>query len=96
MRHLNLLGFFKGKNPDILEEFKCKFINLRTENGIQRNDLISILEVLEKQAGHTYSKSLAISHCLISYQMAFIKAHYPIEFTTAIWKVENYKEYAKR
>ena len=82
---------FKSKNPNKLEEIKDKFLKLGNENGIKRKDLISIWEILEKQAAHTYSKSQAISICLISYQMAFIKAHYPIEFTTAIWKVENRK-----
>ena len=87
---------FKTKNPDKLEEFKDKFLKLGNENGIKRKDLISIWEILEKQAAHTYSKSQAISICLISYQMAFIKAHYPIEFITAIWKVENHKEIVKK
>ena len=87
---------FKSKNPDKLEEIKYTFLKLGNENGILGKDLISIWEVLEKQAENTYSKSQAISHCLISYQMAFIKAHYPIEFTTAIWKVENHKEIVKK
>lgn len=83
---------FKSKNPYKLEEIKYKFLKLGNENGILGKDLISIWEVLEKQAENAYSKSQAISLCLMSYQMAFIKAHYPIEFTTAIWKVEYHKE----
>lgn len=90
------IRIFKSKNPDKLEEFKNKFLKLGNKNGIQGKNLISIWEVLEKQAAHTYSKSQAISICVISYQMAFIKAHYPIEFITAIWKVENHTENVKK
>lgn len=87
---------FPKKDYNKMVEFQSKFIELGIENGYLKKDLFIIREILARCAGFAFGKFHAISYCYISYQMAFIKAQYPIEFTTAIWYLENHKEIAKK
>lgn len=43
---------------------------------------------MDKFAGYGFNKSHAAAYALISYQTAYLKAHYPVEFITASINLE--------
>ena len=57
----------------------CKSVNNIPEK--QAND---IFDLLEKFAGYGFNKSHSAAYGLISYQTAFLKANYPVEFMAAV------------
>ena len=53
------------------------------ERGIQRGQAETIFELLAKFADYGFNKSHAAAYALVSYQTAYMKAHYPVEFLAA-------------
>lgn len=65
-----------------------KFIEGAKQNNIEANKAREIFEMVEKFAGYGFNKSHAAAYALISYQTAFLKANFPLEFTTAAFNLE--------
>ncbi len=59
------------------------FIEGAVANGIERGTATSIFDQMEKFASYGFNKSHAAAYSLISYQTAYLKAHYPVEFMSA-------------
>ena len=43
-----------------------------------------IFDLLEKFAGYGFNKSHAVAYAMVAYQTAYLKAHYPVEFYSAM------------
>ena len=54
------------------------------KNGIDGEVAKTIFDQMEKFASYGFNKSHAAAYSLISYQTAYLKAHYPVEFMCAI------------
>ncbi|MBJ6977984.1 MULTISPECIES: DNA polymerase III subunit alpha [unclassified Luteimonas] len=53
-------------------------------HGIEPRVSGPIFDLLEKFAGYGFNKSHAAAYALVSYQTAWLKAHYPAEFMAAV------------
>jgi len=53
-------------------------------NKIAEKKASAIFDLLEKFAGYGFNKSHSAAYGLISYQTAYLKAHYPIEFMAGL------------
>ena len=53
-------------------------------HGIKPDVSGPIFDLLEKFAGYGFNKSHAAAYALVSYQTAWLKAHYPAEFMAAV------------
>ena len=53
------------------------------KNGLEKNQANEIFDLVDKFAGYGFNKSHAAAYALISYQTAYLKAHYLPEFLTA-------------
>ncbi|HVI24999.1 MAG TPA: DNA polymerase III subunit alpha [Xanthomonadaceae bacterium] len=53
-------------------------------HGIEPKVSGPIFDLLEKFAGYGFNKSHAAAYALVSYQTAWLKAHYPAEFMAAV------------
>jgi DNA polymerase-3 subunit alpha len=60
------------------------FTNGALKNGINPEVAKNIFDQMEKFASYGFNKSHAAAYSLISYQTAYLKAHYPVEFMCAI------------
>lgn len=85
------------KIASLLEEQKSKMIEGMIKNGIDQETAEKIWSWYEPFARYGFNKSHSISYAMISYQTAYLKAHYPIEFITALFihegnDVERIKE----
>ena len=73
------------KDPKLLEEQREKFIEGAVKNGAKEKFAKEVFEkVIEPFAGYGFNKAHAVCYGLIAYQTAYLKAHYPIEFMTAL------------
>jgi DNA polymerase III subunit alpha len=74
----------KGKNPEKDRKLKEEFIQSTIENGIAPEMAKRIWdEEVSKFGGYTFNASHATTYSMISYQTAYLKAHYPLEFLLA-------------
>lgn len=73
------------KKAEVLEEQKGKFIQGCAEtNNISAEVAESIWEKIELFAGYGFNKSHSAAYALVSYQTAWLKANYPVEFMAAM------------
>lgn len=66
-----------------MEAEKPKFVEGMVENGSSREYAEFIWNEMERFGAYGFNKSHAISYAIISYQTAYLKAHYPAEFLAA-------------
>lgn len=64
------------------------FVSGAIKNGIEESQASSIFDLVAKFAGYGFNKAHAAAYGLISYQTAYLKANYPIEFLTASLNLE--------
>ena len=68
------------KQKQEIGEFRDRFIQGASANGIHTNKAEKIFEILEHYGYYSFLKAHATAYSLISYQIAYLKAHYPLEF----------------
>ncbi len=73
------------KIPSLLQEQREKFIKGAIKCGHKKQFADEVFEkVIEPFAGYGFNKAHAACYAMIAYQTAYLKAHYPIEFMTAL------------
>ncbi|MCM8772281.1 MAG: DNA polymerase III subunit alpha [Candidatus Omnitrophica bacterium] len=89
MGEADILRKAMGKKiPEEMEKMREKFIKGALSNGISKEVAEKIFENISKFAGYGFNKSHSAGYALISYQTAYLKAHYPLEFMTALLNSE--------
>ncbi|MFZ5865432.1 MAG: DNA polymerase III subunit alpha [Thermodesulfobacteriota bacterium] len=71
------------KKPDEMREQKSRFEKGSAKNKIDPDKAAYIFDLMEKFAGYGFNKSHSAAYAMVSYQTAFLKAHYPEEFLAA-------------
>ena len=71
------------KKPEEMAEQKSRFEKGAEKNKIKPEKASYIFELMEKFAGYGFNKSHSAAYAMVSYQTAFLKAHYPAEFMAA-------------
>jgi DNA polymerase-3 subunit alpha len=90
-----LAGFSKGeadslrkamgkKKKEILDEMKSKFVEGARSRGHQLQVIEKIWQDWEAFANYAFNKSHSTCYAVVSYRMAWLKAHYPAEFMAAV------------
>ncbi|TAK06356.1 MAG: DNA polymerase III subunit alpha [Candidatus Manganitrophaceae bacterium] len=72
------------KKPEEMAAQKAKFIEGAVQNGHAKAKAEKIFDLMEYFAGYGFNKSHSAAYALITYQTAYLKAHHPHEFMTAI------------
>lgn len=72
------------KIPELLKQQKDKMINGMINNGIDQETAEKIWRWYEPFVRYGFNLSHAVSYALISYQTAYLKKYFPLEFLTAI------------
>jgi DNA polymerase-3 subunit alpha len=76
------------KIQSMMEEHRAKFLEGAKENNIEEDKAKYIFDLMEKFAGYGFNKSHSAAYALISYQTAYLKAHYPVAFMAALLNSE--------
>ncbi len=71
------------KKLDVMEKFGKKFVDGAKEHHIPEKTATHIYEQMKAFAGYGFNKSHSYAYALVSYQTAYLKANYPIEFMCA-------------
>jgi len=68
------------KKIDVMEKFGKQFVEGCKEQKIPEKIASHIYEQMKAFAGYGFNKSHSYAYALVSYQTAYLKANYPIEF----------------
>ncbi|GAB1410242.1 DNA polymerase III subunit alpha [Desulfovibrionales bacterium] len=80
----NLRRAMGKKDPAEMAKQRVRFLSGTRENGISQQAAEYIFDLMEKFAGYGFNKSHSAAYALISYQTAYVKAHFPSEFMAAM------------
>ncbi|MDX2082572.1 MAG: DNA polymerase III subunit alpha [Rickettsiales bacterium] len=76
------------KIKEEMDQQRAIFVAGAVKNNIAEKQAEEIFDLLDKFAGYGFNKSHAAAYALISYQTAYLKAHFPVEFFTASINLE--------
>ena len=77
----------KKKSSEMRAQRK-RFLTGAEKKGIERKKAAELFDTLEKFAEYSFNKSHSAAYAMITYQTAYLKAHYPAEFMAAFMSVE--------
>jgi len=63
-----------------MEAQRVRFVEGAVEGGLAKGEANMIFDLLAKFANYGFNKSHAAAYALVSYQTAYLKANYPVEF----------------
>ncbi len=72
------------KEAAVMARQRSKFLQGARENNVPEDIAQHIFNLMEKFAGYGFNKSHSAAYALISYQTAYLKAHFPQEFMAAL------------
>ncbi|MBS0581017.1 MAG: DNA polymerase III subunit alpha [Proteobacteria bacterium] len=72
------------KNAEDMAKQRSIFVSGATARGVAEGVAVHIFDLMEKFAGYGFNKSHSAAYALLSYQTAYLKAHYPAEFMAAV------------
>ena len=72
------------KKREVLEENREKFVQGALNKGYTAHVANEVYELIVRFADYGFAKSHAVAYSLISYQMAYLKANFPVNFYAAL------------
>jgi DNA polymerase-3 subunit alpha len=72
-----------------IDEHRSKFVKGAVNNGIAQQTAEAIYSDIEFFARYGFNKAHAADYALVTCQTAYLKAHFPIEYMTALLTVER-------
>ncbi|MFA9457156.1 DNA polymerase III subunit alpha [Halalkalibacter sp. AB-rgal2] len=72
------------KKKNDLEEQRITFIQGAVRKGYSEDVAANVFSLIERFADYGFNRSHAVAYSLISYRLAYLKAHYPLPFYTAL------------
>jgi DNA polymerase-3 subunit alpha len=76
------------KDPAVMAAQRERFSTGAARKGFPAAKAETLFNLIEKFAGYGFNKSHSAAYALITYQTAYIKAHYPVEFLAALFTSE--------
>lgn len=90
MGQADLLRRAMGKKiASEMDAHKQRFVAGAMEHGMKEHDANLLFDQIAKFAGYGFNKSHATPYALVSYQTAYLKRHYPVEFMTATMNLDR-------
>ena len=72
------------KKADVMAQQRAVFVEGCDKNGISEKLATEIFDTMEEFAKYGFNKSHSAAYALVSYQTAWLKAHYPAGFMAAV------------
>ena len=72
------------KIPEVMAKEKRVFMEGAMKRGAKEKVAEKIWELIDFFSGYGFNKSHSTAYAAVSYQTAYLKAHYPVEFMTAL------------
>jgi len=77
------------KKPEEMKAQRARFLKGAKEKGITDKKAKELFDTMEKFAEYSFNKSHSTAYALITYQTAYLKAHFPAEFMAALLSVDS-------
>jgi DNA polymerase III subunit alpha len=72
------------KSPEEMAKQRSVFVDGAVARGVEARLAAHIFDLMEKFAGYGFNKSHSAAYALLSFQTAYLKAHYPAAFMAAV------------
>jgi DNA polymerase-3 subunit alpha len=69
---------------ELVARYREQFIEGACHKGMTTGRAGEVFERITKYAGYTFNKAHSTAYAMIAYQTAYLKAHYPFEFTSIV------------
>jgi len=76
------------KKPEEMAKQREVFMSGAVERGVAAQTAKRIFDLMEKFAGYGFNKSHSAAYAVLSYQTAYLKAHYPAAFMAAVMSAD--------
>src|SRR5947207_10020435 len=76
------------KDPEEMAKQRERFVEGAIQNKIDADKAGEIFDQMETFARYGFNKSHSAAYALVSYQTAYLKTHYPVEFMAALMTSE--------
>ncbi len=80
----NLRRAMGKKVPEVMEEERSKFMAGAKKLNFDVKKAEHVFDLMAKFAGYGFNKSHSAAYAYVSYQTAYLKAHYPAQFMAAL------------
>ncbi len=84
----NLRKAMGKKDPKLMQKFKDEFVDGAVGIGVNQALATRIFDLMAEFAGYGFNKSHSAAYGVLAYWTGYLKAHYTIEFVTAILNSE--------
>ncbi|MBI4517143.1 MAG: DNA polymerase III subunit alpha [Deltaproteobacteria bacterium] len=85
----NLRRAMGKKDPEKMAKERLRFVAGAVRQGVAEAKAGEIFDQMETFAAYGFNKSHSAAYALISYQTAYLKAHYPEEFMAGLMTLEK-------
>ena len=72
------------KKPEIIAGLRAQFIEGAVKNDINEGIAGQIFDLMEYFAGYGFNKSHSAAYAMVSYQTAYLKANFPLQYMAAL------------
>jgi DNA polymerase-3 subunit alpha len=79
------------KKAEEMAKHEATFVSGAVANGVSAEQALGIFKQIEGFAAYGFNKSHSAAYALITYQTAYLKAHYPTEFFAALLTTDQDK-----
>ncbi|MFN4196657.1 MAG: DNA polymerase III subunit alpha [Caldimicrobium sp.] len=76
------------KDKELMQKLKDDFVNRSVERQIPKDIAEKVFDLMEKFSEYGFNKSHSAAYALLSYQTAYLKAHYPVYFLASLLTYE--------
>ena len=77
------------KKAEEMAKQRDRFIKGAVERGFPQKKIEKIFDLMEQFAGYGFNKSHSAAYAYLAYATAYLKAHYPLEFMSALLTSET-------
>lgn len=83
------------KGSSLMAEMRELFISGAISNGYSQEVATEVYDHIEKFANYGFNRSHSVAYSLVAYQLAYLKAHYPLEFFAALLSHNQSSDHSK-
>ncbi len=77
------------KKEDIMARQRERFIQGALEKGFEREKVERLFDLISKFGGYGFNKSHSTAYAMVAFQTAYLKAHFPLHFMTALLSLDS-------
>jgi DNA polymerase III subunit alpha len=86
----NLRRAMSKKKVDVMLKMREAFVSgCAATNGIEEKEANELFDLIDYFSGYGFNKSHSAAYALVSYQTAYLKANYPVEFMCSLLTCER-------